>query len=656
MSSTSDIFAQVRASVDIVDIIAEHVALKKAGREFKGLCPFHDDHRPSMSVVPHKQIFSCFVCGTAGDVFKFVREYHKMGHGEALRYLAQKGGVTLPELPRNGYGKATKPGEKSAREQIAEMNELACDLFEKTLRTAQGTAGLEYLHARGLTDETLSKFRLGMAPDSWTGLVNHAMRLSVPLEQLDQAGLVKKRQDGSPYDVFRNRVIFPIVDSTNRVMAFGGRVLVEKRDEQGMVVEAKYLNSPETRLFNKSESIYGLNHARQAIVRTRTAVVVEGYMDVISCHQAGVHNVIATLGTALTPEHARALKNYAQTIVLMFDSDDAGYRAADRALEVFIRSPLDIKIASVPDGKDPCDFCMKNGGEPFQKLIDNAVDAMTYQWLRLQKQFGATNSLSARQESIKQFMRFVAISMEDGREAQTMDPIRRGLMLSKISSLVGMSMEEVSVTLKTLARTENARAQVGGSRMNAGSEESGTAEEPSNSGLTPIHSINVRSLREGAASEAWVLGLLLADPTLYEIVREELTVQLFSPDALKALAIVLIEYLENSSDLADCSLADFLSHLNNNELMRQTIELETLMSDWLTGAGLSPEQEKLVKHFHNETGRNLKDPLVGAVRDLLRRQEIQQRSTAPIDDAAGLQAMIDMAKARNQRGGDPRRL
>jgi DNA primase len=295
MAGSHEIFEQVRAAVDIVEVIGESIALKRAGREFKGLCPFHDDRRPSMSVVPHKQIFHCFVCGTGGDVFKFVREYHKLSAGEALRVLAQRAGIKLPELPRSGGRGGGHMGEgPGIREQIASTNEWAGEFFEKQLRTPQGKAGLEYLHRRGLTEETIAKFRLGFAPDSWTGLVNAAMRLSIKPEHLFDAGLIKKRQDGSPYDVFRNRVIFPIIDATGgasgngRVIAFGGRVLEEKRDEAGNVVEAKYLNSPETRLFNKSESMYGLNLARQQIIRTRTAVVVEGYMDVIASHQVGV--------------------------------------------------------------------------------------------------------------------------------------------------------------------------------------------------------------------------------------------------------------------------------------------------------------------------------------------------------------------------------
>lgn len=669
MASNSDIFQQVRSAVDIVDIIAEHVALKKAGREFKGLCPFHEDHRPSMAVVPHKQIFHCFVCGMGGDVFKFVKEYHKMGNGEALRFLAQKAGIQLPELPRSGYGGGAKQEGPSQREQIAQDNEWACKFFEQHLRTPAGQEGLNYLHSRGLTDETIAKFRLGWSM-GWTDLINAGLRLGIPGDRLVNAGLAKSRQDGSPYTVFRDRVMFPIIDSTGRVLAFGGRILVEKRDEQGIVVEPKYLNTPETHLFNKSQSAYGLNHARQHIVRTRTAVIVEGYMDVIACHQSGVSNVIATLGTALTPDHARMLKNYAQTIVLMFDSDDAGYRAADRALETFIRSPLDIKLSSVPEGKDPCDYCMKNlgnGGAMFQKLIDNSTDALTYQWQRLQKQFSATDSLSARQEAIQQFMRYVAVAMDAGHDGQAreMDPIRRGLILSKISSLVGMPLEDVSQTLLRLARTEAVRAQprTPSAPGSAGGISAETSPQPNASAnpdgtLSPgtARPLNVRQLRESGAAEAWVLGVLLVEPKLYDEVRDQINAQLFAIDCLRPLALVLIEYLDNASELDQCSLADFISMINNGDLVRQAIEIESLMNDWLNGAGLSPAQEKLLKHLHAESNRSLRDPLLGALQELVRINEAQSQQNTPIDDPAALQAFLDQAKARNQQGGDFRRL
>jgi DNA primase len=639
MSDSSEIFSRVRSAVNIVDVIGEHVALKRAGREFKGLCPFHEDHRPSMAVVPHKQIFHCFVCGTGGDVFKFVMNYHKMSAGEALRMLAQRAGIKLPELPgRGGTGPTRDKDGLTPRERISNTNEWACAWFEKQLRLPQGKPGLDYLHSRGLTDETIAKFRLGFAPEGWTNLVNDALRSqtsALSTQHLAEAGLIKQRNDSSPYDAFRNRVIFPIIDATGgaggsgaakqsggRVIAFGGRILEEKRDEAGNIVEAKYLNSPDTKLFNKSESLYGINLARQHIIRTRTAIVVEGYMDVIACHQAGVTNVIATLGTALTPDHARILKNYAQTIVLVFDSDDAGRRAADRALEVFVRGTTDIKLTNVPDGKDPCDFCIKNGGELFQKLVEHATDALTYKWQQLQTQFHATDSLSARQEAITIFLRFVAaaLDVDHSNTGSAIDPVRRGLLLTKIASLVNMPLPDLQQTLKNLARQNrppSTNSGVASGTASPGATPADASEAPLD---TPqIAHVDVRTLKGLSAAEGWLLGALLTRPPMYETLRDQVSLSLF--ETFHALAAALIEYFDNHGEMGACSLAELAayleeSHLGGSQLVRQAIELESLAADWLEPANLSPIHAKMLLNLTADRGVTLESVAHDALREL----------------------------------------
>jgi DNA primase len=693
MASNSDIFRQVTGAVDIVDVIGEHLALKRAGREFKCLCPFHEDHRPSMAVVPHKQIFHCFVCGTGGDVFKFVELYHKMSKGEALRMLAQRAGIKLPELPgRSGRAPEKDKDGLTPRERIAGTNEWACSFFEKHLRTPAGKAGLDYLRGRGLTDETVTRFRLGMSPDGWTGLVNEALKTQnseLRTQNLLEAGLIKQRSDSSPYDAFRNRVIFPIIDATGsgaaggggggggggnkgRVIAFGGRILVEKRDEAGNVVEAKYLNSPDSKLFNKSESLYGLNLARQHIIRTRTAIVVEGYMDVIACHQAGVTNVIATLGTALTPEHARILKNYAQTIVLVFDSDDAGKRAADRALEIFVRGSLDIKLTNVPDGKDPCDFCIKNGGEPFQKLVDQATDALTYKWQQLQKQFHGTDSLTARQEAVTTYLRYVAAALQgDHAHSPAIDPVRRGLLLAKISSLVNMPLPELQQTLKRLAQTNRPAPPSAPAHLQPPPDN--TVESADEIAAPVPTRLDIRTLKGLAAAEGWVLGALLAQPLLYDKLRHDLSLSLFQ--ALTSLAANLIEYLENHPELSDITLADLINHLQElpdptegAELSRQAIELERKTTDWLEPANLSPNHAKLLQHLTQDRGLSLES----LARDSLVELQKARGTTDPqveadfaepadnppaapqIDINADFLKQIQEASRRNASGGNRR--
>jgi len=575
MAGDNAIWRQVRDAVDIVEIVSEHIALRKSGKEFVGLCPFHDDKRPSMHVVPQKQIFHCFVCQTGGDVYKFVTLYHKMTNGEALRYLAQKAGITLPELPRGGGGPRDS-GESSLREAIFSLNDRACQYFQTHLRTDAGKSGLDYLLGRGLTDETIDRFRLGMSPDSWTGLSNAAAKVGATVDLLTKGGLAKSRQDGSPYDVFRNRVMFPIQDSTGRVIAFGGRVMVERRDAEGNIVDPKYLNSPDTPVFDKSQTLYGLYQAKSHIIKTGTAVIVEGYMDVIACHQAGVQNVVATLGTALTPEHARQLRRFAQTIVLIFDSDDAGHKAADRALETFVHEPLDVKIASVPAGKDPCDFCMAQGGEAFAQVIANATDVISFQWDRVKRKFAASESLSVRQKAAADYILYVAAAM-GGRDV---DSVRRGVIITRLSSLVGLSVQEISDLLRQKGdqsggtlKAAQADARAGNRSENAYRDRFVPSKYPSK--YPPRQGIRVGGPKPSgtATAEMWILGALLTDCRLYNGVRDELLLDYF--EIYPTLAEKLMEYLDGSAELSECDLKDFISIVDMPELTSLACRLQS---------------------------------------------------------------------------------
>ena len=556
---TSHIFRTVQQAVHIEEVIGDSIALKNAGRELVGLCPFHEDRRPSMYVSPQKQIFHCFVCATGGDVFKFVQLYHKMTPGESLRFLARRANITLPERPRSGGGPA-RPDE-AGREKVASLNEWACGFYEKLLAADAGRTARDYLRQRGLTEETCRQFRLGASPDGWSALADAAGRRGLAAQDLVDSGLARRRSDGGIYDVFRNRAMFPILDATGRTIGFGARLLPGKdpppaaSPAPGSTGDApreapKYLNSPETPLFVKKEALYGLYQAKTGILRERTAILVEGYMDVIACHQAGVTNVVATLGTALTPEHARHLRRYAQTVVLIFDSDDAGRRAADRALEIFLREPLDVKIASVPDGKDPCDFCMSHGGDAFKAVIAGATDALTYQWTRLQREFTHAPSLNGQQQSAKALLEFVRNTLA-GRQD---DLLRRGLLITRLTDLLGLPREQVQAAL----------AAPTGRRDDSGGETAHAVARPATalSGL-PL-------------SEHWVIGALLTEPVQYAAVREAFTLELFAADSLRALAEQLLEYLEHAVDLPNCSLAEFIGTLTDKGLVHQAIMAQNM--------------------------------------------------------------------------------
>ncbi len=383
---------EVQAASDIVSLIGEHVAVKPRGREFISLCPFHDDKNPSMTISPAKQIYKCFSCGAGGDVFSFVMDYHKMSFPEALRFLADRANLKMPESGSGG-GKPEDPDKPSLRQRLTTVHQAAQRFFQKMLADPeQGAQARQYLADRGISAAMIEAFAIGYAPDTWDALAQKAASAGADLEALRQAGLISPRQEDGDYDRFRHRLMFPIFDAIGRPIAFGGRILPGSTREDN--ADAKYLNSPEHPLFNKSATLFGLHVARKPIMDSHTAIIVEGYTDVIGCHQAGVTNAVATLGTALTEQHAVLLRRYCDHVILVFDGDEAGLKAADRALGVFFDEPLDISIAVLPDGKDPADLLRDGEGlTQWDHLMSTARDAMGFQFDRIRAAFDNTDTM-----------------------------------------------------------------------------------------------------------------------------------------------------------------------------------------------------------------------------------------------------------------------
>lgn len=420
---------RVRDASDIVRIVGEHVALKPRGREYLGLCPFHDDHRPSMHVVPAKQIFHCFVCGAGGDVFTFVQRHHRMEFREALEYLAERAGIELKRSARPPEAEGGGPAA-STRADLVRANASAADFFRAVLRHAEhGRPGREVVERRGISPEMVEAFGLGLAPDRWDGLLMTAQRMGMSAGVFHEAGLLKRRDDGGYYDAFRHRLMFPIHDQIGRVIAFGGRKL---RDED----EPKYLNSPETRVFEKSGTLYGLHQAARAIQAERVAVVTEGYTDTIACHQAGITNVVATLGTALTPRHAAALRRLCDTVVLLFDGDDAGRRAADRAVDVFLAEEIGVRIAtlsSVTDAKDPDELLRREGGaELLRRAVASSVDLLRYRYERIRASLGGATPERMLRVIEEEIDRLVSRGLNDLR------PLRRQFIVRQLAAIAGV--------------------------------------------------------------------------------------------------------------------------------------------------------------------------------------------------------------------------
>ena len=342
MRYSDDVIEEVRTKNDIVDVVSQYVKLTRKGSSYFGLCPFHNEKTPSFSVTPAKQMYYCFGCGAGGNVFNFVMEYENYTFGEALSYLAQRAGVELPKIE---YSREAK--EKAERKALLlEINKKAAQYFYYQLRREGGKSAYQYLTGRGLSEETIKKFGLGYSDKYSDDLYKYMKAKGYSDELLRESGLFNADERRGMYDKFWNRVIFPIMDVNNRVIGFGGRVMGDGKP--------KYLNSPETKIFDKSRNLYGLNVARTT--RKNYLILCEGYMDVISMHQAGFTNAVASLGTALTSGHASLLKRYTQEVLLLYDSDEAGIRASLRAIPILREAGVNAKVVSLKPYKDPDEF------------------------------------------------------------------------------------------------------------------------------------------------------------------------------------------------------------------------------------------------------------------------------------------------------------
>ena len=437
---SQDFLERVRSANELTQVVAGYnVHLKRAGANMLGLCPFHNEKTPSFNVKTAEQFFRCFGCGAKGDVFRFVQMMEKVEFPEAIRLLAERAGLPLEYDSPTAARDAARQGQtKSA---LLWCCSRALDYFEERLNTPQGNGAREYLLSRGFEPETIARWRLGWAPDSWDGLSGFLLKNAKDLEQKEkvleyavQAGVLRVREDDRGgkkryYDAFRGRVMFPIMDTQSRPVAFGGRVLEEKPEAGG-----KYINSSEGRLFEKRKVLFGLSHAAKEIALSGAAVVVEGYTDVIMCHQDGIRNVIATLGTALTEDHIALLRRQVAgkgRVTAFFDSDAAGEKATLRAIALFMGQDVPLSVAGDLELKDACDFLPKFGAEEFKKKLALAEDSFTYM---VNRTLGRARGrdLAAMGLAVREVMQLVNMCP---------DPVQRALMRKRVAAEAGIPEE-----------------------------------------------------------------------------------------------------------------------------------------------------------------------------------------------------------------------
>lgn len=411
------IIDQIQQAADLVESVSAHVPLKRAGRYFKGLCPFHQEKTPSFHVDPVKHFYHCFGCGAGGTIFTWVMKQEGVTFPEAVRKLAERAGIRVPDDDFRG----DDPGA-GEREAIQAVNRWAMERFEEFLRQEVGNPAKTYLKGRGVEGVTAARFHLGYAPPAG-GLVKVAERDRVALEDLQKAGLVGRREEGDSrlFEMFRGRVIFPILDAREQVVGFGGRTLGD--------AEPKYLNTAQNAVFQKGKLLYALPWARKGLGTRRQALVVEGYMDCLMAHQFGIDWTVATLGTALTEDHARILGRQVDRVVLLFDPDAAGVRAALRSLTVFARVGVELRIAMLPGDLDPCEFLTAEGRDRFQAVLDAAEGVVAFR-LRMAQGVGEWDATEGRSRVVRELVDWAAASP---------DAIRREMILKEIAERSGLS-------------------------------------------------------------------------------------------------------------------------------------------------------------------------------------------------------------------------
>lgn len=399
---------EIRARVDMVDLVSDYVALTQAGNRWKGLCPFHQEKTPSFTVNPQMGIFKCFGCGASGDAFKFLMQMESLTFPEALKRLAERAGVTLPTSRFN-------PQRSSEKEKFFDASRLAAKFFqEQLLKSPQAQHARDYLKKRGISDAITQKFGLGYAPDAWDGLLIYLRRNRAQPTEAAAVGLVIQRGDKSGYyDRFRNRLMVPICDTQGQVIAFGGRTLGND--------DAKYINSPESPLFNKSRVLFGLNLARNHIGKRDEIIVVEGYMDLIALHQFGFENAVATMGTAVTEHHARMMARYTKNVVVAFDADSAGINAVLRSAPLFEQHELKVRILTCPAGDDPDSYVRRVGTDEFRAAIDTAIPLVEYRLRRATADLNMNNE----QQRLEMIRRVVPILMSVRSGAERAEYVRK---------------------------------------------------------------------------------------------------------------------------------------------------------------------------------------------------------------------------------------
>ena len=501
----SDLFIQeLKTYSDIEQIVSSYVHLKKRGRVATGLCPFHSEKSPSFTVYPDNQSFYCFGCGAGGDVITFIRKIENLEYVEAVKFLAQRAGMSMPEDAANDRTALLKS-------RILELNRTLARYYHECLKQPSGKAGLDYLHGRGLTNRTITRFGLGYAPNAWDSAIKFLRSKGFTEEELLAAAVAQRGRNGGCYDQFRNRVIFPIIDLRGNVIGFGGRIMGEDRGP-------KYLNSADTPVFKKSRNLFALNFAKSS--KREGLLLCEGYMDVIAVQQAGFDNAVATLGTALTGEQARLIAQYTQHVTLAYDSDGPGQTATRRAVGIFGETGIKVRILSMSGAKDPDEYIKKFGPERFGLLIEGAANATEFEIAKLHQKYDCETA-DGKVGFLKEF-----VTLMTG----VPNAVERDVYIAKVAAELGVEKESIRIQLKYEQKRASRRQKHDAGELKVYSEV--------RQGAQPQDFQRARNIKYALAEDK-LLGILMKNPDYYEHISGRLPLEAFVTDRNRELARVL---------------------------------------------------------------------------------------------------------------------
>lgn len=545
MSLAFDAKDRVRQATDIVDLIGSYMELRRQGSIFVGLCPWHDDNHPSMQVNPNRQSWKCWVCNIGGDAFSFVMQKESVDFRGALEILADRAGIELASV------RPAQPGDSNDKKTLFAANEWAAEQFHKFLIDSSDAGNVrQYLAARGISDASIEAFRIGCCPNHWTWLVDRAQSRFSP-KVLEACGLVGKSDRGGRfYDKLRGRLIFPIIDTQNRPIAFGGRVLPEAEEEAAKRGQrlAKYWNSPETRLFSKSENLYGLNLIREDIAKTREVVVVEGYTDVVMAWQQGLRNVVAALGTAINERHVKVLKRFADRVTLLLDGDEAGQRRTSEILELFLASDADLRVLSLPDRMDPFDFLQKFGSDRLRELLDKAPDALEYRIKQATQGVDLVNDIAGSSRALENVLRTLAVA--GAGRGVSVAKLKEQQVVAKLSRIFQVEDQQIRDRLVQLRRNS------------ANRNFDRTAAKPPQNNLT---------LAECEIREIELLEILLSAEAMVEKAFNHVLPRQFQPGPLRQIAEI---FEELSREKTSVDFETVLTHIEDPQLKNLLVEID----------------------------------------------------------------------------------